>query len=414
MNRGMARSDRRAMSTVVSHVMSVGITTLLIISLVATATGFLEDQQRQAADREIETVGTQLAEKLESADRLAQRGDEVRVRVSLPETVAGSTYTAELLHDPSPTTGDCSAFPGTATCLRIAASSYDHTTIVAISNETELSLISGPGGEFRIDSEGGSDTTQVSRQHLGLSPRVGIGRSVGSGPRFGGGTTLSQTPIPDFTLTPGNPTVNSPVDFDAGGSTDADGTITSYQWDFDEDGSFEGTGVSPLHTFSSAGVHNVTLQVTDNAGLSASMNRSIRVSGLQYVSGSLESDPANDEAVSFDVRNRHSVSIEIERVLIDPADPTLDGLAEFDYSDHEVELTSPTDSGRLDDEFTIPADGRIVVLSDTLVLQSGQVGTVRLRDFPDSTTGKTFSVGLRYRVNSTVGSTVFTDTTPSP
>lgn len=414
MNRASPRSGDRAISTVVSHVMSVGITTLLIISLVATATGFLETQQQQAADREIEMIGNQLAEKLEYADRLAGRGDEVRVRVSLPETVAGSTYNAELLHDsPPPNTGDCSVFRTTTTCLRITATAYDHTTIVGIYNETDLSLTSGVGGTFLIDSDGGSEPPQLSRKRLDISPRVGIGQSVGSGPQFGG-ARLSQTPIPDFTLTPGNPTTDTPVDFDAGGSTDPDGSITGYQWDFDEDGSFEATGVSPTHTFSSAGVHNVTLRVTDNAGLSASLNRSIQVSGLEYVTGSLATDPANDEAVSFEVRNRHSVPVEIERVLIDPADPALDELAEYDASDHEVELSSPTDSGQLDAEFSIPQDGRIVSLSDTLVLQSGQVGTVRLRDFPDSTEGKSFTFGLRYRVNSTVGSTVFTDSTPSP
>ncbi len=412
----------RGMSTVVSHVMSVGITVLLIISLVATATGFLEEQQRQAADQEIETVGNRLAQKLESADRLAQRGDEVRVRASLPETVAGSTYTAELLHDsPPPTTGDCSAFRTTTTCLRIAATAYDHTTIVAVDNETELSLTSGVGGTFLIGSDGGSDTTQLSRQRLDMSPRVGIGQSIGSGPQFGGGTTLSQTPIPDFTLTPGIPTTGTPVQFDASGSSDPDGSITTYEWDFDEDGSFEATGVTKTHVFSNAGTHNVTLRVTDNSGLSASKTEQIQVSGLEYVTGSLMTIVGNDEAVTFSVRNRHSVPIEIERVMIDPAPGSVDELSES-RSDHEIEIDSPSDSGHVDTSgsIQIEEDGTIVKIDDSrwwshtdeVTVGANEDAVIRFQDFSESVTGTTFTFGVRYRINSTVSSTVFTDSTP--
>ncbi len=54
--------------------------------------------------------------------------------------------------------------------------------------------------------------------------------------------------------------------FDATGSMDSDGSISTYAWDFG-DGT-TGSGANPSHTYSSAGTYNVTLKVTDNGGLS--------------------------------------------------------------------------------------------------------------------------------------------------
>ena len=56
--------------------------------------------------------------------------------------------------------------------------------------------------------------------------------------------------------------------FSAVGSTDPDGNIISYQWDFDDGDT--ASGVTVTHAFSDAwgGVYEVTVTVTDNDGLS--------------------------------------------------------------------------------------------------------------------------------------------------
>lgn len=58
--------------------------------------------------------------------------------------------------------------------------------------------------------------------------------------------------------------VGEVVSFDGSGSYDPDGSIASYDWDFD-DGNF-GSGIAPTHTYSSAGTYIVILMVTDDDG----------------------------------------------------------------------------------------------------------------------------------------------------
>ena len=57
--------------------------------------------------------------------------------------------------------------------------------------------------------------------------------------------------------------------FDAGNSTDSDGNIAAWSWDFNSDGVEDAEGVSVEHTFTEAGEYNVTLTVTDDSGATA-------------------------------------------------------------------------------------------------------------------------------------------------
>ncbi len=62
----------------------------------------------------------------------------------------------------------------------------------------------------------------------------------------------------------------------AGGSTDSDGTITNYAWDFG-DGTpvLSGTNASPSHTYTTAGSYDVTLTVRDNDNLTDDVTHSV-------------------------------------------------------------------------------------------------------------------------------------------
>ncbi len=62
---------------------------------------------------------------------------------------------------------------------------------------------------------------------------------------------------------------------DSTGSTDSDGVIASYAWDFGD--SSTGTGPSPSHAYASAGTYQVSLTVTDNDGATATVVHGVTV-----------------------------------------------------------------------------------------------------------------------------------------
>jgi PKD repeat protein len=63
---------------------------------------------------------------------------------------------------------------------------------------------------------------------------------------------------------------------DAGASTDSDGSIASYAWDFG-DGT-NGSGATASHTYAAGGTYTITLTVTDNRGGTATTTRPVTVS----------------------------------------------------------------------------------------------------------------------------------------
>lgn len=66
--------------------------------------------------------------------------------------------------------------------------------------------------------------------------------------------------------------------FDGTGSSDPDGDIASYAWDFGD--STTGSGANPTHTYATAGTYNVSLTVTDDGGLTASAMTTATIGAL--------------------------------------------------------------------------------------------------------------------------------------
>jgi PKD repeat protein len=65
------------------------------------------------------------------------------------------------------------------------------------------------------------------------------------------------------------------VTFDAGGSSDSDGYVVEYRWNFGDGGS--GTGVTISHNFMTSGTYPVTLTVVDNQGATSQAQLAITV-----------------------------------------------------------------------------------------------------------------------------------------
>ena len=119
---------------------------------------------------------------------------------------------------------------------------------------------------------------------------------------------LNQPPIASSTGDPLQGEAPLTVDFDGTGSSDADGAIASFAWDFGDGDT--GSGQTPSHTFESEGTYNVILTVTDNQGSKATDSLVVNVGEASIFFSSnrsgnddifrMETDGANQAQVTND------------------------------------------------------------------------------------------------------------------
>ena len=101
----------------------------------------------------------------------------------------------------------------------------------------------------------------------------------------GGGTirrfdydSANQPPVAAATATPSAGNAPLTVAFDASASTDGDpGEVLSYQWDFTDDGTWDASGVTASHTYTTTGTYRARLRVSDLAGASSEKTLQILV-----------------------------------------------------------------------------------------------------------------------------------------
>ncbi len=94
-----------------------------------------------------------------------------------------------------------------------------------------------------------------------------------------------KPPVATFTGSATTAFTGVAVSFDATSSSDPDGTITSYLWDFG-DGS-TGSGVNTSHSYSSPGTYTVKLTVTDNSGSTSSSTLTVTVQANPQSNGNV-------------------------------------------------------------------------------------------------------------------------------
>lgn len=132
--------------------------------------------------------------------------------------------------------------------------------------------------------------------------------------------------------------------FDASASSDSDGVISIYRWDFGDGDATESTSALSNHTYAAAGTYTVNLTVTDNEGATDTRSKDVTVtdsteppanitltgertnrgrtvtlswSGASgnsvdvYINGSLNGPIANTGGASYSVNKRRSYTFEI-------------------------------------------------------------------------------------------------------
>ena len=184
-------------------------------------------------------------------------------------------------------------------------------------------------------------------------------------------------PEPAFTMSDDSGPAPLAVDFDASASSDPDGNIVSYLWDFGDGDT--GSGATVSHTFTDPGAYDVTLTVADNESGVATLTRTVSVGEVPTAAASASPDSGGPSlVVSFDASasSDSDGTVEFYHWDFDDGDTTTVSEAETqhtfeDVGVYQVELRVEDDDGLLSDPVTI----EVTVLDP---------GSLSLRDFFDT------------------------------
>lgn len=150
------RGNERGVSVALSHVLTLGITAVLIAGLLMGASAMLDGQSERGAEQSLETIGQRVASEVASVDRLAREDPQpgtLRLRVDHPDEVSGVTYSVEL-RDGSGCTGPL--LEDAETCVVLSAPGARTTVSIPLAVETPIAGdASAQGGAMTINYEGG-------------------------------------------------------------------------------------------------------------------------------------------------------------------------------------------------------------------------------------------------------------------
>lgn len=142
----------RAVSTVLSYALILGIVSILTATLFVSASGFVENERQETVHSTLEVTGHSLAADLETADRLARSGDTQRVVVTseLPDRVAGAQYWIDITGD-----GDDRYE------ITLRSVDPDVSVTVSVRSATEIPSSSVDGGDVEIAYDESNDELVV-------------------------------------------------------------------------------------------------------------------------------------------------------------------------------------------------------------------------------------------------------------
>jgi PKD repeat protein len=89
---------------------------------------------------------------------------------------------------------------------------------------------------------------------------------------------LSLPPVAQATADPTEQMNGEPVHLSASGSYDPDGgSISTYEWDFENDGIFDAQGVEVTHAWDIVGTYSVQLKITDDEGETDTLDQPLEI-----------------------------------------------------------------------------------------------------------------------------------------
>jgi 6-phosphogluconolactonase (cycloisomerase 2 family) len=155
-------------------------------------------------------------------------------------------------------------------------------TVSAYTIGPDGSLTPALGSPFTAGSNPFSAVASPDGQHLYVGSEDVWAYAIGAGAALApiAGSPFASAEGPDnqsLAITPNQPpqarftasVSNLTASFNAGGSSDPDGSVTRFDWSFGDGSTLPNGGPAPTHTYADAGRYDVSLTVTDNEGCSA-------------------------------------------------------------------------------------------------------------------------------------------------
>jgi len=136
-------TDNRGVSVALTHVLTMGITAVLISGLTISAGVAVDTQGERAMQGELTTIGERLGTELTELDRVANTTNStVEIKTSHPDRVVNSRYRVRLTSNHS----DCQ----TDSCLVLRARMAESPVVIALSDGIDTAESSVQGGDIRL------------------------------------------------------------------------------------------------------------------------------------------------------------------------------------------------------------------------------------------------------------------------
>ncbi|WP_126665050.1 PKD domain-containing protein [Haloterrigena salifodinae] len=231
------------------------------------------------------------------------------------------------------------------------------------------------------DANDGQTTTVTYNSDGSYTVRLKVTDNGGTSTTNSTTIAVSMPPVPSLDTSSNVVGRNRPITFDASRSTDPDGTISEYIWQFD-DGETE-RGESINRSFSELGRHEVTLIVADDSG--HRVERSSVVTVLPKPSAAITVDPEDPIAGS---------SVRLEARSNDDTDEyewDVDGDGNMDYTgasvthtfddagDHTVTVTATSQDGVANQTsrvVSVDPDASVELTSNLGTIEAGETSIV--------------------------------------
>jgi PKD repeat protein len=195
----------------------------------------------------------------------------------------------------------------------------------------------------------------------------------------GGSGSSNQAPNASFTANPVSGAAPLMVIVNASASSDPDGTISSYSWNFGDNSS--GSGASTTHNYTVAGTYTITLTVRDNGGKTDTAQQSVSVTAGPPPTSVIVSGRVRYDRVPF--KAAAGGGLDYARTTLTPARNIVVELIKT--SDQSLLFTTSTDANGNYSFATAPVNTDV---------------KVRARAQTRSTSGATWNIQVKNNTNS--------------